>query len=145
MSIEFREFIAADYDAVRDLWRATEGIVLRDVDARAPLVAYLAHNRGLSFVAHQAGIIVGAVLCGTDGRRGYLQHLAVAATHRRRGIGRALAERSFTALGERGIEKCHLMVLPGNMSARQFWTRLGWEERQDVLLMSRVQEGRVTA
>ena len=145
MTIQLREFTAADYDAVLDLWRSSEGIVLRDVDARGSLLAYLQRNRGLSFVAVEANVIVGAVLCGTDGRRGYLQHLAVAATHRRRGIGRALVDRSLTGLQEQGIAKCHLMVLSDNVSARQFWSRLGWQDRSDVLLMSHVQPGRVTA
>lgn len=145
MPIELREFTPADYDAAIALWAETEGIVLRDVDARGPVLEYLARNRGLSVVALDNGAVVGAVLCGTDGRRGYLQHLAVAGSHRRRGVGRALAERCLAALSERGIDKCHLMVLPANTAARAFWQRLGWRERPDVLIMSHLQAGRATA
>src|SRR4051812_18186156 len=112
--IDIREFVAADYDAVCALWRASPGVVLRDADAREPLIAYIARNPGLSFVAVDDAYLVGAVLCGTDGRRGYLQHLAVAPTHQRRGVGRRLAERSVAALAARGIDKCHLMVLADN-------------------------------
>ena len=136
--IELREVTAADYDEVVALWQASEGIVLRAVDERAPLERYLAHNPRLSFVACDGARVVGAVLCGTDGRRGYLQHLAVAATHRRQGIGRRRAECAVAALASRGIAKCHLMVLPANVAARTFWKRLGWAERTDVLLMSHV-------
>lgn len=68
--IDYREFTPADYDAVLALWRTAAGVVLREVDDRAPIERYLARNRGLSFVAVDGGQVVGAVLCGTDGRRG---------------------------------------------------------------------------
>jgi ribosomal protein S18 acetylase RimI-like enzyme len=143
--IEVREFLPSDYDAVRLLWRDADGVVLREVDDRDPVTRYLERNPGLSFVACDGAEVIGAVLCGTDGRRGYLQHLAVASTHRRRGVGRTLAERATEALAERGVDKCHLMVLPANAGARTFWQRLGWVERPDIVLMSRTASGRPTA
>ena len=82
------------------------------------------------------GLHAEAVLTGTDGRRGYLQHLAVAPSHRRRGVGRALAEQAVEALRVLGIAKCHLMVREENAQARAFWERLGWKVRADVTLMS---------
>ncbi|MEP6495376.1 MAG: GNAT family N-acetyltransferase [bacterium] len=84
-------------------------------------------------------------MCGTDGRRGYLQHLAVLPTHRRQGIGRQLAERRVHALAESGIDKCHLMVVAGNRDAAAFWTRLGWLDRSDIRLMSHTASGVSTA
>jgi ribosomal protein S18 acetylase RimI-like enzyme len=143
--IEIREFAATDYDLVRALWLAAPGVVLRDADAREPLTAYLARNPGLSFVAFDRELLVGAVLCGTDGRRGYLQHLAVAATHQRRGIGRRLAQRCVAALADRGIDKCHLMVRADNSDAAAFWARLGWMDRSDIRLMSHTSSGIATA
>jgi ribosomal protein S18 acetylase RimI-like enzyme len=140
--IEIRGLLPADYDAVIALWRASEGIVLREVDERAPIERYLAWNPGLSFVACDRGRVVGAVLCGTDGRRGYLQHLAVAPEHQRQGIGCRLAEQAVAALAAQGIEKCHLMVVATNAAARRFWQRLGWAERDDVVLMSHLSTGR---
>ena len=134
--MNIRELMPADYDEVIALWRASEGIVLREVDERAAIERYLARNAGLSYVACDGDRIVGAVLCGTDGRRGYLQHLAVASTHRRRGIGRRLVVCALASLVARGIMKCHLMVRPDNADARAFWKAAGWEERGDVLLMS---------
>jgi ribosomal protein S18 acetylase RimI-like enzyme len=145
MPLLVRELAPADYDAVFSLWQATEGLVLRDADQRDPVLRYLARNPGLSFVAVSGGLLVGAVLCGTDGRRGYLQHLAVDRSHRRLGVGRALVERSLTALAAVGVDKCHLMVLPENDAARTFWRRIGWHERHDVLLMSHVRSGTATA
>ena len=143
--IEIRQFAIADYDAVRSLWLSVPGVVVRDADARAPLTAYLARNQGLSFVALDRERLVGAVLCGTDGRRGYLQHLAVAPTHRRLGVGRRLAEHCVAALAALGIDKCHLMVLAENSDAAAFWSRLGWLPRTDVRLMSHTTSGAATA
>jgi ribosomal protein S18 acetylase RimI-like enzyme len=136
MTTRLREFLPNDYDAVIELWRSSEGLVLRDVDGREPIAEYLRRNRGLSFVVENASRIIGAVLCGTDGRRGYLQHLAVAPDYRQRGIGRQLATACVTALASRGIQKCHLMVVASNDAARTFWARLGWADRDDIRLMS---------
>jgi N-acetylglutamate synthase len=141
MTVTIREFAATDYDAAIALWRSASGVVMRDADAREPLTAYLARNPGLSFVAVDGNDIVGAVLCGTDGRRGYLQHLAIAATHRRRGIGRRLSDSCVHALAARGIDKCHLMVLSDNAAAEAFWKRAGWLPRPDIRLMSHTASG----
>ena len=144
-TIEIREFVPADYDAVIELWRESEGITIREADQREPLSAYLLQHRGLSFVAVEGRAIVGSTLCGTDGRRGYLQHVAVAKSHRRRGIATALVERSVKALAARGIDKCHLMVLADNVDAQAFWSRIGWKDRSDIRLMSFTLSGRWNA
>jgi N-acetylglutamate synthase len=145
MNVEIREFIAADYDAAITVWRTASGVVLRDVDAREPLNRYLSRNPGLSFVAVDGDVVVGAVLCGTDGRRGYLQHLAVSASYRRRAVGRRLAGACIEALARSGIDKCHLMVLSDNLAATEFWKSIGWTLRDDVRLMSHVASGAQTA
>ena len=134
--IEFAHFRPTDYDEVMALWCATEGLTLREADSREAIVRYLERNPGLSFVARDAGHLVGAVLAGTDGRRGYLQHVAVAPSQRGRGVGRALAERAVEALRSLGVEKCHLMVRQENTAARAFWEHLGWQDPADIVLMS---------
>jgi len=134
--IEITPFRPADYDEVMALWQTTEGLTLREADSRDAVLLYLLRNPGLSFVARQEGVLVGAVLGGTDGRRGYLQHLAVANTHRGQGIGRALTERVIHAFAAMGVVKVHLMVRRENAKARTFWEHLGWVARDDVLLMS---------
>ena len=143
--IEIRELVPDDYDAVIALWRASDGVTMRDADQREPLSAYLSQHHGLSFVAVDGGAIVGSTLCGTDGRRGYLQHVAVAKSHRRRGIATALVQRSIDALADRGIDKCHLMVLADNVDAQAFWTSVGWKERPEIRLMSHTVSGRTNA
>jgi len=81
--------------------------------------------------------VVGTVLCGHDGRRGYIHHLAVAQSHRRRGIGRALVERILSALMAQGIQKCHLFVFGENRQAIAFWERVGFSQRVELVMMSR--------
>jgi ribosomal protein S18 acetylase RimI-like enzyme len=134
--VEIGPFHPANYDEVMALWRTTEGLTLRDADSRKGISLYLSRNPGLSFVARDESALVGAVLAGTDGRRGYLQHLAVAPTHRGQGIGRALAERVMDAFAAVGVLKVHLIVRRENVKARAFWEHLGWTAREEVMLMS---------
>jgi ribosomal protein S18 acetylase RimI-like enzyme len=126
----------SDYESVIELWRATESLSLRDADSKASIELYLARNSGLSFVALYGPKLIGAVLVGTDGRRGYLQHLAVASEYRGQGIGRALVERSVAALSLLGISKTHLFVHADNHRAQEFYLSLGWFERDDVTMYS---------
>jgi ribosomal protein S18 acetylase RimI-like enzyme len=140
-----REFRVTDHERVLALWKASEGIVLRDADKRPAIARYLRRNPKTSFVWEADGVLVGAVLAGHDGRRGFLHHLAVAPEHRRRGVGRALVEHALAALAKQSIEKCHIMVLPANAAARKFWKNLGWVERTDVVLLSRTVVGKPEA
>ena len=93
-----------DYDAVTDLMRNTPGISLRDADSREATARYLERNPGMSFVAEVGGVLVACVMCGHDGRRGYLQHLLVRPEYRRQGIANALVERCLTSLAQLGSE-----------------------------------------
>jgi N-acetylglutamate synthase len=117
----------ADYEAVAAFWRQQEGIGLNESDAPAPMARFLERNPGMSLIARcSTGDIVGAVLCGHDGRRGYLHHLAVALGYRRRGLGRALVERCLAGLAAAGISKCNIFLFNNNDEGRQFWLRLGY-------------------
>ncbi len=135
--IVIREMNIDDYDQVISLWQQTESMSLRDADSRASIATYLEANAGLSFVAlldnHD---IVGAALVGTDGRRGYLQHLAVAKRYRGGGIGKKLMAQSLMALSNRGIDKTHLFVAIENTNAQSFYKNLGWVERDEVSMFS---------
>jgi ribosomal protein S18 acetylase RimI-like enzyme len=122
----------ADYDAVVALWKRTEGICLRAADSREAIGRYLQRNQDLSFVAVAAGTIVGAVLSGHDGRRGFVHHLAVDEAHRRRGVGKALFNQCVSALEREGIVKTHLFVLNENEEAFEFWEKAGCAQRRDI-------------
>ena len=141
----------ADVGTVLDLWYGTDGLLMRTIDSVPSINRFLERNPGLSFVAETGGgavgpanqaanptsSIVGAVICGHDGRRGYLHHLAVDQGFRKRGIGRALSERCLAALRAAGITKCHLFVRTVNPEAVAFWEAAGWHMRDDTHMLSR--------
>lgn len=135
-SIRIRPFEIADHAAAVDLWQATEGIGLSASDSRAQIADYLQRNPGMSFVACSTAGLVGAVLCGTDGRRGYLHHLAVDPDFRGRGIGHRLVTRCLQALHRAGLPKCHLFLFRANRSGRAFWENMGWCLRSDLEVVS---------
>jgi ribosomal protein S18 acetylase RimI-like enzyme len=134
-----------DYDAVLELMQNTPGISLRDADGREATQRYLARNPQMSFVAEAAGRLIGCVMCGHDGRRGYLQHLLVLPGFRRQGIAQTLVERCLTALEQQGIHKCHLDVFKTNTHAAQYWQGQGWTLRTDIDRYSFTREGHENA
>lgn len=136
MTIEIADFLLTDYEKAISLWKRCEGIGLSAADEREPLLAFLQKNPGLNFVAKENGDIVGTCLCGSDGRRGYLYHLAVDPTRRRKGIGRVLVQKTLQALACQGIQKCHIMVFGTNELGLTFWKNEGWITRPEIVLMS---------
>ena len=138
MPAQIAEMTAAHYDEVLYLWQQSEGVGLNESDTRECIAAYLQRNPGLSLVARSERRVVGAVLCGHDGRRGYLHHLAVAVEHRRHGLGRLLVQTCLEKLASLGIQKCNLFVYAHNDAGQQFWTNGGWVERADLKILQRV-------
>lgn len=121
-----------DYDTVIELLRRTPGVSLRDADSREAVHRYLDRNPGLSFIAEIADQLVGCVMSGHDGRRGYLQHLAVLPEHRRKGIANTLVENCLSRLDALGIAKTHIDVLKTNIPAHAYWESSGWKLRTDI-------------
>mgnify|MGYP001820370104 FL=1 len=137
MALVIRPMTITDFDAVRALWASCEGVGLNDADRPEALRSYLDRNPGMSFVAQADDAIVGAVLCGHDGRRGYLNHLAVSPAHRHRSLARRLVDSCLAALKKAGIGKCHLFVFDSNQDGQNFWRNIGWELREDLAVASR--------
>jgi len=137
MTVRILPFTMADYDEVIALWQSSPGIGLSDVDRPEGIAAYLARNPGLSFLARLDDELAGAVLCGTDGRRGYLHHLAVRPQARRQGIGETLVEHCLSGLKAQGYQKCHIFVYNGNVEGQVFWERVGWKLRTELVIMSK--------
>ena len=134
--IDIKDLTLGDYNQVINLWSSAEGVGLSAADDKMNIARYLERNPGLSFIALDSGQLIGAVLCGHDGRRGYIHHLTVAQSHRYQGIGEALVDRCLTALLTAGIDKCHLLVFTKNRDAQVFWQRVGWSHRTDLVVMS---------
>ncbi|ENM5883471.1 GNAT family N-acetyltransferase, partial [Vibrio metoecus] len=126
----------SDYNEVIALWATTENLSLRDADSRPNIGAYLKRNQGLSFVAVSDSLVIGAVLVGTDSRRGYVQHLAVSSDFRCQGIGKSLIQKATAALSRIGISKTHLFVLIENVAAQDFYIKLDWYPRDEIRMFS---------
>lgn len=126
-----------DYDEVLALWQKCEGVGLTSSDSREAVHAFLPRNPGLCLVARHDGRIIGAVLCGHDGRRGYLYHLAVASEYRKKGIGKAIVENCLSRLASFGIHKATIFVYGDNDSGQQFWRQIGWKDRNDLVVLQR--------
>lgn len=133
--VQFRPLQASDYDAVVSLWRRSEGVEVAEGDDRKTFAAYVKRNPGLSTVAIRRRRIVGAVLCGHDGRRGLIYHLAVAKTCRGLGIGRQLVAKGLDGLKAAGIRRVILLVAQENRPGRSFWRGLGFEEISGAMPM----------
>jgi putative acetyltransferase len=121
MNYAIRSMDIRDYDSAIMLWSNTEWIELTDTDEKAAMEKFLNRNPGLSLVAYSGDELVGAVLCGHDGRRGYIHHLAVHCEFRRCGIGSALVRECLLRLRQVGIWKCNTFIVPGNQEAIEFW------------------------
>lgn len=121
-----RPMTLADHGAVHRIWRRAQGICVVDDDSRSGIRLYLSRNPGLCFVATVDARIVGTVLCGHDGRRAILRHLAVVPEFRKQGIGSALVDRCLRALARQRIMKCNIFVMDGNIPGMRFWRRLGY-------------------
>jgi ribosomal protein S18 acetylase RimI-like enzyme len=134
--VTIRPMTLDDYEAVMGLMSDTPGVVVRAADSREAIGRYLARNPGLSLVAESDGQAVGCLLCGHDGRRGYLHHVVVAPAYRRLGVGRALAEQALDGLAAAGIAKTHIDVFADNAAALAFWQRIGWQLRDDIRRLS---------
>lgn len=132
-----RPMVTGDYEAAYQLWASTPGIHLSEADSREQVLRYLERNPGLSMVSEdEDGTLAGTVMCGHDGRRGYIYHVAVSEEYRGRGVGRQLVSCSLEGLRKEGIGKCHLMVMESNGLGRDFWSGIGWQERDGIVLFS---------
>jgi ribosomal protein S18 acetylase RimI-like enzyme len=130
-----REFVIDDYEQTVALWHLAEGVEVAEGDSKEEIRAYLLRNPGLSRVAEADGIIVGAVLCGHDGRRGLIYHLAVAPTNRGQGIGQRLVRECLTGLRQAGLTRALILVAGDNSAGHAFWLRTGWEDVPGAMLM----------
>ena len=136
MNLSIRSFRPEDHAQARALWESLQGVGLSSADTFENVARFLQRNPGLSFVATDNTIVVATILCGHDGRRGLIHHLAVAPAHRRKGVGRELVKRALAALRNDRIEKCHLLVFHENSEGRSFWKGIGAEERSTIGLFS---------
>jgi ribosomal protein S18 acetylase RimI-like enzyme len=126
LMVSTREFRIADFGEALAVWRMVDGVEVAEGDSEQEVRAYLLRNPGLSRVAVNEGTIVGAVLCGHDGRRGLIYHLAVAPAYQGKGVGRRLLQECISGLRNAGITRAIILVSGENATGHSFWLRNGW-------------------
>ena len=133
MEAVIRSMTIEDYPAVKALWRSIRGFGIRSIDdSKEGVGRFLVRNPGISVVAEQGGEIVGAILCGHDGRRGCLYHVCVRKECRRQGIGKAMVVFCMEALKKEQINKVSLIAFTKNDVGNAFWKEIGWTKREDL-------------
>lgn len=122
-----------DYDGVNKLWHTIQGFALRSMDdSREGIERFLKRNPSTSVVAIEDDRIVGAILCGHDGRRGCLYHVCVDPSYRLKGIGKSMVVYCMNALKEEKINKVSLIAFTKNDIGNAFWKQIGWTKREDL-------------
>lgn len=129
-----RKMTIDDYEEVYSLWMSCKGMGLNDIDdSKAGIYKYLSRNPDTCFVATCDRIIVGVILSGHDGRRGFIHHTAVNPDYRKMGIATSLVDSALNALKEQGINKVALVVFERNQTGNDFWEKQGFTSRDDLV------------
>jgi ribosomal protein S18 acetylase RimI-like enzyme len=133
-----RLMVIEDYEQIVNLWNCTHEVRIYSVsDSKQAVHRFLELNRETCFVADCDGQIVGTILGGFDGRRGYIYHLVVESEQRGRNIGSALVEKMKIAMKFKGVDKIHIFVpVHNSKSSVAFWESHGWQKRPDLQMMS---------
>ncbi|MDD3368217.1 MAG: GNAT family N-acetyltransferase [Lachnospiraceae bacterium] len=130
---ELRSMTIDDYDGLHELWMTIKGFGIRSIDdSREGVERFLKRNPDISVVAIEDGMIVGAILCGHDGRRGCLYHVCVREGYRMRGIGNKMVVFCMEALKAEHINKVTLIAFTENDIGNAFWNEIGWDKRKDL-------------
>lgn len=132
--MQIRKMTINDYEEVYQLWINTTGMGMRSVDdSKEGIAKYLNRNPETCFVAESENEIIGVILCGHDGRRGFIHHTAVSEAVRKQGIGTALLNAAIEALKKQGINKVSLVAFCTNNLGNSFWESQGFIERTDLV------------
>ena len=130
-----REFCIDDYDATLQLWQRVEGLEIAEGDDKEGVAQFVKRNPGLSRVAIDGSKVVGVVMCGHDGRRGHIYHLAVDPAYRRYGLGKLLVQECVGGLRQAGVVRAIILVADNNLGGAEFWRRAGWEDIHGAVAM----------
>lgn len=132
--MEIRKMLVGDYEKVYALWTSCSGMGLNDLDdSREGIAKFLIRNPDTCFVTIEQDGVVGVILAGHDGRRGYIYHTSVHPDYRKRGIATKLVNTVMKALEGCGINKVALVVFARNQGGNAFWERTGFTIREDLI------------
>lgn len=131
--LTIRVMTMEDYEKVYELWMSIKGFAMRSIDdSKEGVERFIHRNPNTSMVAVVQDQIVGAILCGHDGRRGSLYHVCVKEEYRKHGIGQKMVQECLAALKNEQISKVSLIAFESNEVGNRFWKSLGWTYRKDV-------------
>ena len=123
-----------DYEKVYELWMSCVGMGLNNLDdSKEEIDKFLQRNPDTCLVAEADSRIVGVIIVGNDGRRGYIYHTAVNPQYRKQGIAKSLVETAMAALQNNGINKVALVVFDRNEIGNDFWEKMGFTVRDDLI------------
>lgn len=123
-----------DYEEVYELWLSCKGMGLNDLDdSKSGIEKFLKRNPETCFVSEMDNKIVGVIIVGNDGRRGYIYHTAVHPDYRHKGIASKLVNTAMSALKVIGINKVALVVFERNKNGNAFWEKVGFTVRDDLI------------
>ena len=129
-----RKMKIEDYDNVYSLWMSCVGMGLNNLDdSKDGIEKFLNRNQDTCYIAVEKDEIIGVIMVGNDGRRGYIYHTAVHPNYRKQGIGKALVEIALDSLLKLGINKVALVVFERNNAGNEFWEKLGFTSRNDLI------------
>ena len=132
--MNFRLMQISDYDSIYNLWTNTPGMGLNSVDdSKDGIEKFLKRNPTTCFVAEEDSKIVGVIMAGNDGRRGYIYHTAVLPAFRGKHVAKTLVENAMAALEKEGITKVALVVFEKNQNGNGFWEKIGFTVRNDLI------------
>lgn len=127
----------SDYEEVFALWKQDPYIGLSSSDEKEQIARFLQRNPGLNYIAVHDSAIVGTILCGQDGRRGYIHHLYVSPAFRNQGVAAQLIDTVLKKLASIQIPKCHIFVYTDNKEGCRFWEKKQWSDRVELKIYSK--------
>lgn len=129
-----RKMKIEDYDNVYDLWMSCVGMGLNNLDdSKEGIDKFIQRNPDTCLVAEKDSQIIGVIMVGNDGRRGYIYHTAVRPNYRRMGIAGKLVNEAMNELSALGINKAALVVFDRNSAGNAFWKTQGFTVRDDLI------------
>ncbi|MFX1410018.1 MAG: GNAT family N-acetyltransferase [Promethearchaeota archaeon] len=123
------------YEDIIKLWRKT-GISVGSTDTREELERMLKRNPKLFLIGKVNENVIGVVMGGFDGRRGYVHHLAIDPDYQKKGYGKMLIDALNERFLQMSVHKVHLFIEKDNKNVVEFYRNLGWEVRDDLIMMS---------
>ncbi len=125
-----------DISVMKKLWHLVPGVGIGRGDDPASLVTFMDRNPDTCLILKKRNAVIGTVLGGFDGRRGYIYHLAIHPDQQGKGYGKMLVHKVVEELKRMGAHKIHLFAFKDNHPALIFYEGLGWQRRQDIEVMS---------